>query len=85
MPVRTCACRVCVRHDRIEKILASDVLADIKTLFQEIYEDLGYVEEDLEYQICILSGTWPSSVKQLTEALIRAKDYEEQEKKSESQ
>ena len=47
---------------------------DLDPLIVELRNELCETEEDLEYRKAILSGSWPTALEQLEEALKRAKE-----------
>jgi len=69
-----CDCKICTRHKRFYKLLASYNFSksDIKWL-DEQFDILLNVESDLEYKTCILNGQWPNAIPILEMALEKAK------------
>ena len=70
-----CDCKLCQRGDKIDEFFKkySFELEDRKWL-NEMFILLCNVEEDLDYQNCVLHGDWPSSVEQLERALEQARE-----------
>lgn len=70
-----CNCSVCRRHRRIEAVKAARDVDALIALVDELHNTLGDTEEDLDYRLCILNGSWPSAVEQLERALVTAKAF----------
>lgn len=68
----SCDCKHCKRSIRIDLILNEGSNDQLKALVHELLNDLRQVEEDLNYHQAILDGSWPSSVRQLKQALAKA-------------
>lgn len=68
----TCDCKVCERHREFEghiKLLKEAGLDSSVEFFENLYEDLNYVEMDNNVNQAILDGTWPSA-RQYAEQII---------------
>ena len=72
--MKECDCRVCRRYRQFKKLfLDYDFSVEDKAFLWQLLDELYHAEADLEYRTCILGGSWPSSVEQLTRALDNAK------------
>ena len=56
-----CECKHCRRFIRAQAALAADDLKELKSLVEELANDLAYAEDDAGYYRAILSGSWPSA------------------------
>lgn len=69
-----CDCPWCTRNRVWDEIVASRDTEALLKLIVELRNELCETEEDLEYRKAILSGSWPTALEQLEEALKRAKE-----------
>lgn len=65
-----CDCEVCKYGRLVEENLAN-LPEPQKTFFEDMYERLVYVEDDIAYRLAILDGKWPNARDILTRALER--------------
>lgn len=70
---RPCRCRTCRLHQEVRRVLESCDFQQSAKMIRLLANDLCCAEEDASYYRCILDGSWPSAVEQLTAALERAK------------
>ena len=72
--VKECDCNICRRYRRFKKLLLDyDFSVEDRVFLWKLLDDIYHAEADLEYKTCILDGSWPTSVEQLTRAVERAK------------
>jgi hypothetical protein len=74
---RRCTCQLCVRSRRIEKAKRNGGVKVLRDLVDELHNALCETEDDLDYNKCILNGSWPQAVEILTQSLERAKEIEQ--------
>ena len=67
-----CECDICKRHQRIKDIVASRDPDKLIAMVNELADALASTEMDLNYDECILDGSWPSAVYILENALCKA-------------
>jgi hypothetical protein len=72
-PKPPCECRICERGRSIHRVKVLGCREELTALVDELHEELGNTEEDLNYKTAILDGSWPQAVELLTAALERAK------------
>ena len=68
-----CHCEFCKESKRMRRIVSQLPEDDAKWL-TEFYNKHLNICMDANYNACVLDGSWPSSVSQLTKALKRAKE-----------
>lgn len=73
MKNKPCECQFCKESKRIQSIWKKLPPEDAKWL-KDFYNMHINMAEDLSVKECVLNGSWPSSVEQLTEALKKAKE-----------
>lgn len=76
-----CMCHFCERRRKIQKVIycgKDNRRSELIQLVLDLHEALCYSEEEGEVDKAILDGSWPSSVKQLTKGLEKAKKIREQ-------
>lgn len=86
-------CNFCRLHDMRTKALASDDIELVKEALKEFSDLWLCVDEDLNYHMCVLDGSWPTAEEQLIRALAKVRKINnkcvlcggEYDKKSESQ
>jgi F0F1-type ATP synthase epsilon subunit len=66
-----------VRGRRIEKAKRNGRVKVLQDLVDELHNALCETEEDLDYRMCILNGSWPQAVEILTRSLEKAKEIEQ--------
>lgn len=67
-----CQCELCIRG-REFRVRLDLIAPDQKAYFEEMYNDLQNIDNDLDYHRAILSGAWPNSVSILEQALEKAR------------
>ena len=70
-----CNCKYCELHTLRTKALESNDVEFIKKVMVKFSDLWLNADEDLNYHVCILDGSWPSSEKILTESLEKAKNH----------
>lgn len=78
----SCKCKICSGHKKVQETIKSrdvDKLIKLVTKLEDENFNLGF---ELDYLNAIMEGSWPSSVKILTAALKRAKEYANKVKSS---
>ena len=72
---RVCECSLCQYSRKVHEVVESRdpeaLIAVVKELMSASYN----IGDDLNYLECIMDGSWPSAVQQLTAALEKAKNH----------
>ena len=64
-----------MEHNRVLGIIEKRDVNELITLVNDLEDYRLDLEADIEYYHCIMDGSWPSSVEQLTNALDKAKNH----------
>lgn len=78
---KKCDCIICRRNKWLAEVLGKGDVEELKDAIEKLVVMLEHAELDNEVHDAIMSGTWPSAVRQLSHALRRAIEYEEENKK----
>lgn len=70
-----CKCRLCNEHRKVKSIIKSRNVDRLIKLVCKLEDENLHLGSELEHCDVILNGTWPSSVRILTQALKQAKKY----------
>lgn len=77
--MRTCTCQICQRSDRIDLIVERGNVSELREMVRELQDSLCHTEDELNYRMAILDGSWPSAVELLMNALFRAFKHRDEE------
>ena len=72
----TCNCKWCERNRRWNEMAVSESQTVRDDLIHELREELGNVEEDLNWHKAILDGSWPTA-REYAEKIIAAVEKRE--------
>lgn len=72
---RGCDCKLCNEHAFIREAIANRDVDKLIALLEKMSNDICNISMDANYNECILDGSWPSSIRQLEEALVKARNH----------
>jgi orotate phosphoribosyltransferase len=72
---KPCQCNICAYSRKVSAVIATRDADQLIGVVNELMNATYNMGEDLSYTQCVLNGSWPSSVRQLEEALEKAKNH----------
>lgn len=70
---KKCDCEFCKLNALRTKALESDDIEVVKEALKEFSDLWLCVDEDLNYNMCVLDGSWPTAPEQLRRGLAKAR------------
>lgn len=69
-------CRICWQSKVVDDVKGRGDFAEMCELIDQLLDCYAQESEDRNYYEAIFDGSWPSAVRNLEHALIRAKEFE---------
>ena len=71
-----CTCQFCKLSRRVRRTTKNGSRPQMRKLIEELFNRVGNAEENLDYRMAILDGSWPQSVEILERSLVKGKSIQ---------